>query len=237
LLIDGVIHFAQNVIETIGETLYIQRSKLANVDILDGTFIADIYNRIFVNGNLFVSGDTKINGVLGASTISPINGGNLTFDLSSLPTLDATASATPSAGFGQLLIKGANGLTVASIDASGSATFSGSLTANSLNIANAINASGSATIKKLNISTDTETSTSSATPNNTVGTGLLPANFTEVTILSSEVAQSSLIYLTPLSSTGNRVLYVKQKLPGVGFIVAIDSSMASSINFNWWIIN
>ncbi|MBP9813900.1 collagen-like protein, partial [Candidatus Woesebacteria bacterium] len=237
LLVDGMIHFAQNVIETIGETLYIQRSKLANVDILDGTFIADIYNRIFIRGNLFVSGDTKIDGILGASTISPINGGNLTFDLSQLPALDASASATPSAGFGQLFIKGAGGVTVASIDASGSATFAGTLSSRNLSVADDITASGAATIKKLNIATDTQVSTVSAIPNNTVGTGLLPANFTEVTVLSSEVAQSSLIYLTPLSSTGNRVIYVKQKLPGVGFIVAIDTSMISSINFNWWIIN
>ena len=74
-------------------------------------------------------------------------------------------------------------------------------------------------------------------PSNTVGTGILPGYFTEVTILSNQVAADSLVYLTPLSSTGNQVLYVKEKLPGVGFIVAIDSSLISPVQFNWWVIN
>ena len=80
LLVDGIIHFTQNMIETVGETLYIQKNKLANVDLLNGTFLVDIYNRIFVKGDLFVSGNTTVDGILGASTIKP-NGNGLTFDL------------------------------------------------------------------------------------------------------------------------------------------------------------
>ena len=120
---------------------------------------------------------------------------------------------------------------MATIDASGSATFAGTVAADSLV------ASGSATVAKLNINTDIPAASGSAVPASSVGTGLLPANFTEVTMLSSQVAEESLVYLTPLTSTGNKVLYVKEKLPGVGFIVAIDSSLTTPINFNWWIIN
>jgi len=174
-----------------------------------------------------------VGGTLGASTIAPITGSNLTIDLNQpLPNPFANPLATPSAGFSTLVINGANNQSVATIDASGSAAFAGTVSADSLI------ASGSATVNKLNISvSDTASSTSSAIPTNTVGQGLLPANFTEITVLSSQVAADSLVYLTPLSSTGNQVLYVKEKLPGVGFIVAIDTSLTTAINFNWWIIN
>ena len=128
LLVDGMIHFTQNIIETIGETLYIQKNKLANVDILDGTLIMDIYNRIFVTGDLFVSGNTTVNGVLGVSTIKPTANG-VTIDLSTpLPFLEASGSASPSSSFASLLVRGANQTIVASIDASGSARFGGSVT-------------------------------------------------------------------------------------------------------------
>ena len=120
---------------------------------------------------------------------------------------------------------------MARIDASGSATFSGSLAAHDLV------ASGSATVAKLNINTDVQAASGSAVPAASAGSGSLPAQFTEVTVLSSQVANSSLIYLTPLTSTGNKVLYVKQKLPGTGFIVAIDNKNNTPIQFNWWVIN
>ena len=136
-----------------------------------------------------------------------------------------------------------NDTVVATIDASGSARFAGDVEARRATFAGTVAAdtfvaSGSATVGKLNIAlTDQTTATDSAIPTNTVGTGLLPANFTEATILSGQIAEDSLVYLTPLSSTGNQVLYVKEKLPGVGFIVAIDSPLTTPINFNWWIIN
>ena len=221
LLVDGIIHFTQNIIETVGETLYIQKNKLANVDLLDGTFIVDIYNRIFVKGDLFVSNNATVDGVLGASTIKP-NSNGLTFDLSApLPTLEASGSATPSSTFASLLVRGADQSVVASIDASGSAIFS-----------------GSATVKKLNIALSNPfESTQSAIPNDTVGTSVLPANYSEITVLSSETRDNSLIYLTPLSSTSNQVLFVKQKLSGVGFIVGMDQPLSAAARFNWWIIN
>jgi hypothetical protein len=232
LLVDGVIRFSQNLIETIGETLYLQKSKLANLDLLDGTVIIDTLNHIFFHGDVAISGNTTVGGVLGVNTISPLNGGDVTINLTSIPDLTASSSASPSARLGDIVVRGINNQVVATINASGSAAFAGNVSANNLV------ASGSATVNKLNISlSDEKTSTSSAIPTNTVGTGLLPANFSEVTILSGPVEANSLIYLTPLSSTGNQVLYVKQKLPGVGFIVGLDHPSTTSVNFNWWVIN
>jgi len=129
LLVDGMIRFAENVIETIGETLYIQKNKLANVDILNGTVIIDTLNRIFFNGSLAVSGNTTVAGTLGASTVMPFTNQDLTIDLGrSIPDLTASTSASPSAGFGDLVIRGRNNQVVASIDASGSAMFAGDIT-------------------------------------------------------------------------------------------------------------
>ena len=232
LLVDGMIRFANNLIETIGETLYIQKNKLANLDLLDGTVLIDTFNRIFFRGNVAVNGNQTVNGVLGASTIAALTGGRITIDLNNqVPDLTATASASPSSTFTDLVIRGINNSIVARVDASGSATFSGSLAAQSLIT------SGSATVAKLNINTNVAATSGSAVPAASAGTGSLPAQFTEVTILSSQVATNSLIYLTPLTSTGNKVLYVKQKLPGTGFIVAIDNKNNAPIDFSWWVIN
>ena len=140
-------------------------------------------------------------------------------------------------GFGNLLIKGFEGKTVASIDASGSATFT------KLNIA--ASASQSA-----EIITPTEIKT-----NATAGEAVLPAFETEMTIKSPFVTEKTLIYVTPISDTQNKVIFVKAKKatestsqegdsaptsevkePG-WFKVAIDTPIDKEIKFNWWIIN
>ena len=127
-------------------------------------------------------------------------------------------------GFGNLLIKGFEGKTVASIDASGSATFT------KLNIA--ASASQSA-----EIITPTEIKT-----NATAGEAALPANETEITIKSPSITENTLIYITPLTETNNKVIFVKSKKAReqeeMGwFKVAIDTPIDKEIRFNWWIIN
>lgn len=129
LIVGNMIRVTENIIETLSETLYIQKNKLASVDILDGTFIADIYNRIFIKGSVAVSGNTTVGGVLGAKTIAPLESSDLTIDLARpIPDHFATESGSPSSGFADLLIRGLNDRIVATIDASGSASFSGNLT-------------------------------------------------------------------------------------------------------------
>ncbi|MDZ4225676.1 MAG: hypothetical protein U1C49_02390 [Candidatus Andersenbacteria bacterium] len=71
--------------------------------------------------------------------------------------------------------------------------------------------------------------------NATAGTATLPAGLTELKIINSKVKANSLIYITPISSTQNKVLYVKTKDVGeftIGFNEAIDTA----VEFNWWII-
>lgn len=76
------------------------------------------------------------------------------------------------------------------------------------------------------------------------GQAVLPAGNTEVVINSDKIESGSMIYITPLNSTNNQVLYVKNKITddpltpeGEGqFTVAIDYALGHSVTFNWWII-
>ncbi|KKR01929.1 MAG: seg, partial [Microgenomates group bacterium GW2011_GWC1_39_12] len=204
LLIDGSIRISETGIETITESLYLNKSKLANIDMMAGTLVITTSGDVVVSGNLFVAG------ILGASTIKPIDG-NLTL------SLEQTASAS---GFGKLIIQGIDEKTVV-FDEQGNIT-----------------ASGSATFAKLNISgMDDTTATLSATSSATIGEATLPAGITTVSIETTAVTDQSLIYVTPQSSTNNQVLYVKTKSPGFGFTVNIDAAITKGVKFNWWIVN
>lgn len=90
-------------------------------------------------------------------------------------------------------------------------------------------------------------------PNTSIGTGTLIAGETSVEIETSAVTENSLIYLTPTSSTLNKVLYLKGKvvcenqpddnqLPTAGtctpgFVAGIDGVTTQDIQFNWWIVD
>ncbi len=129
LVIDNAIRFTNNIIDSLGETLYIQKAKLAAVDILDGTVFIDTFNRIFFRGNVSISGNTTVHGVLGADTLAPLTGGNLTIDLGHpIPDMIASESGQPSVGFGDLVIRGTGDKVVARITASGSANLAGDIT-------------------------------------------------------------------------------------------------------------
>ena len=71
--------------------------------------------------------------------------------------------------------------------------------------------------------------------NATAGTATIPAGLTELTIENSKIEDSSLIYVTPTSSTENNVLYVKNKEAGQ-FVVGFTNPIDVDVAFNWWII-
>jgi len=73
----------------------------------------------------------------------------------------------------------------------------------------------------------------------TIGTGIIPAEADVVSIKSEAVADNSKIYITPIGSTDNQVVYVGNIEEGKGFeakVDRIDSVKKKDINFNWWII-
>jgi hypothetical protein len=115
---------------------------------------------------------------------------------------------------------------VATIDASGSAQFAGSLIA-----------SGSGTFRKIQIADAIHDASGSAQLDSTAGTAILPTGATAISITNSLVTPHSLIYVTPITSTKNQVIYVKEKIERIGFTVGLDIPITTDITFNWWIIN
>jgi hypothetical protein len=113
---------------------------------------------------------------------------------------------------------------------------------------------------KLNIATDSSslivasntnttlpTTTVAVTSNATAGTSTLPANITNLTISTNKLTPNSMVYLTPVGSTNNQVLYIKEKIIETDqltsdklrsyFTIALDQPLDHDININWWIIN
>ena len=76
------------------------------------------------------------------------------------------------------------------------------------------------------------------------GQAILTAGTTEITIPSDKIEANSMIYVTPMNSTNNQVLYVKNKITDspftpeneAQFTVAIDYALGHNVTFNWWII-
>jgi hypothetical protein len=118
------------------------------------------------------------------------------------------------------------------IDTEGNATFlgnveiAGDLKINNLVVANNTEqiATGSGTINVGEINT-----------NAVAGKAVLPANTAEIKIVNPKVSQNTLIYITPISSTQNKVLYVKAKNNG-WFTIGFSDILDSDVEFNWWII-
>jgi hypothetical protein len=210
LLVDASIRISDTGIETISEPLYLNKSKFANVDIMNGALV------ITTSGDVIVSGNLTVKGILGASTIRP------TVDNLTLSLEHTTASASSESGFGKLIVKGKEAHTV-EFDEQGNIIASGSATVARLNITNMMDT----------LSTQSAVASSSAT----IGSTILGAGQTELTVFTNAVTDKSLIYVTPQSSTNNQVLYVTTKTPGIGFTVNIDAAINKDVKFNWWIVN
>jgi hypothetical protein len=208
-------------VNSITETLYIQKKKLADLDFMDGTLVINTRGDVMVTGNLAVSGNLSVGGVLGVRSIRPLDD-ELVINLSR----DNVSSESGIIANSSLVIKGAGDSTAVTINASGSASFAGN-----------INASGSGIFRHLAIRSD-ETANTDASPSaqKSIGSATIPAGLTDITIPSLQVSDSSLIYITPISSTNNQVLYIKRKETGKGFTVGMDTPIGTDITFNWWII-
>jgi len=133
-----------------------------------------------------------------------------------------------------------DGVSVASIDASGSARFS-SLAFNQIATSSAVIAdSGMRTI-------DNEVIPAMQTNAEAAGMGAIPVNASEVAIYNNKVTNESLVYLTPTGSTsGYQLTVVKKESCSAGspnspcvpyFSVSTGSSIHPEIQFNWLIIN
>jgi hypothetical protein len=204
-----------NSINVLGGTLYLQNQG-GGLDLLAGKVTIDSL------GNTVFEGNLTVKATLFAGLVKPLDGGDLTIDLSH----SATNSAEPaSVGFGRLLARGTNGETVFSLDASGSAQFTGEVAAASFKIAR------DAVAAEPDIYGTIEATASA-------GLAKIPAGSYEVTIKSPYLKEKSLIYLTPIGSTANQVIYLARTNPDYQtFTAAIDGALTKDILFSWWIVN
>lgn len=108
----------------------------------------------------------------------------------------------------------------------GNVEIAGNLTVNNIVVANTteVVATESAEINQGVINT-----------NSLAGKAVLPANKESVRINNSKVSDNSLIYITPITSTQNKVLYIKAKGQGY-FEIGFSETLENDVEFNWWII-
>ena len=79
--------------------------------------------------------------------------------------------------------------------------------------------------------------TLNARPNPTIGSGIIIAGQSRVTIANNQVTTGSKIFVTATTKTGGQPLIVSQKLPGVGFKIELETAIENEIKFDFWIIN
>ncbi len=213
LIVGSSMAFDKNSINLISDTestLYVQATGTGTLDLLAGALTLNREGGLVVTTDALFTQDVTVQGQLSTTLIAP--------ESKILGIQLASESGVLSSESGKLAIK--SGMTeVASIDASGSATFA------KLTLSAPTTASGSAT-------------------NASTGKAVLKQGQTDVIIYTTQVSSDSLIYITPTSSTNNQVLYVSGKqgqdettTTVGGFTVTLDQALSKDVEFNWWIIN
>lgn len=96
-----------------------------------------------------------------------------------------------------------------------------------------IDKDGSVTLQKLVISA---TPVAGAKADPSIGSGIIAAGETNITIYSNQVTSSAKIFVTPRSKTGSRPLVVEKITPEVSFKVSLEYPYSSDIGFDWWIV-
>jgi hypothetical protein len=180
---------------------------MAPVEIMAGLIKIDTAGNVQIAGNLAVKGKVESSGL--TLKDADVQG----------PTLYGDGEAESA---NLLAIQNSIGKDVASINSSGSATFS-TVSTQGLTIAGAMEATKSAIVDGI------------ITTNATAGSGIIPAGVSEITVKNVNVTDYSLVYVTPTSSTENYVLYVKRKAAGE-FVVGFTNPIDIDVNFNWWIV-
>lgn len=78
---------------------------------------------------------------------------------------------------------------------------------------------------------------SSTGDEDTIGKEIVKSGTTSIVISTGAVKNTSKIFVTPRSKTGNRQLVVTQVVNGTSFKVEIENAYTSDISFDWWVIN
>ncbi|MBP7768374.1 hypothetical protein KA082_00870 [Candidatus Woesebacteria bacterium] len=218
---DGVVAYTAPVGQE--QVLHIQPSGTGSIELLAGVLTIE-HGQVRVTGDLTVAGRVKTDTLL-TNLIQPANFGN--------PFQVQVAGISTQSGQLQesrFEIVNELGTPVATISAKGKADFAGGIGVGS---------------ESLSVPTVSSGSAVSVIAESTSGKAKVQTGTNEITIESNKISQNSLIYITPLGSTQNQVLYVKSQTaenPETAehegkFVVGFDQTAVSDVNFNWWIVN
>jgi hypothetical protein len=204
-------------------TLNIQPSGKGLLSLMAGLFTLDDSGLAQINGDLTVTGDLRVNKTLLTNVISANDFTN-PFQVQ-LATMSGEVLGEETVTESRFEIVNELGVPVATISAQGKADFSSGI----------------------GIGSETLESTDSAQieSEKTSGTATIKSGSSEIVIKSPIVSDQSLIYVTPLGSTNNKVLYVKELTnddPETSelesyFKVGFDTNVTNDVKFNWWIVN
>ncbi|OGJ39190.1 MAG: hypothetical protein A3A82_00085, partial [Candidatus Pacebacteria bacterium RIFCSPLOWO2_01_FULL_47_12] len=214
---DGII--AYNPTGIAHPTLFIQPSGNGTLSLLAGLLILSDDGTVAINGNLNVAGTIKTDTLL-SNLLQPADFGNpFQVQVAGISTESGEVKQSRFEIINEL------GTPVATISAQGKADFAGGI----------------------GVGSDTQTATSSSelTTDKTSGRAFVTAGSSEFTIHTTALSENSLVYVTPVGSTGNNVLYVKsQQLDDPltpanegQFVIGFDSITNIDVPFNWWVVN
>jgi len=199
-------------------SIQIQPGGTGNVSIMANLMILDETGQVTINGDLQVAGTTKTESLL-TDLIKPTNFENpIQVQVAGVATDSAEIKKSEFQIIDEL------GTPVATISADGRATF-----------------------KALSIESEDQTATDSAeiNINKTSGKAKIAASKTDIVINSTHVTENTLIYVTPLGSTDDQTLYIKQQnsddpdtaeVEGL-FVVGFNTPLTTDLEFNWWLVN
>jgi hypothetical protein len=207
-------------------TFSIQPAGMGKISLLAGLMQLDASGFVAITGDLKVAGAVTVDeelrtGSLLSNLIRPSQAGA---DIQiKLAELDETNQTTIES---KLELVGAHEQAVASFSAQGDLSLTGALRLQS-----------TSTIASDSGELVAEQAASA-------GRATLAAGNTEVIIANKHVGLNSMIYVTPLGSTNNQVIYLKHKvaddpntLTNEGqFGVGIDFPLGQDLEFNWWIV-
>ena len=211
----------------------------------------NLTDNLVIGAQLMVTGDTQMGNAFVTGQFSV---GNITIADNYIQTMDTAFYIQPN-NTGSVHIMGDTLI----ISDTGDVRVNGNLTVTGSLFANLLDAAEIRTEKltaaeinsdKINIATDSATTiiansasadealaqAAQINSNATAGTATLPANTNQITISTNKLTGNSMVYLTPVGSTNNQVIYVKEKTDTY-FTISLDNPLDHDININWWIIN
>jgi hypothetical protein len=228
---DGFVSYQPEIALGNDFTFYIQPTGLGKLSLMADLMQLDSQGFVTINGDLKVAGVLEVEDELRAkgTLLTNLISSNQPGESIKVQLATNTAVSSESAVLVQennFEFIDENQTPVASFSANGDLALTGSLRlGQSLGVA-------------------TESGQLVATNQRSAGQALLPAGTTEITISSDKVEENSMIYVTPMNSTNNQVLYVKSKITDstftpeneAQFTVGIDYALGQDVVFNWWIV-